>query len=127
MALGKSAQVYLIDEPSAYLDSEQRVISAKIMKRFTINANKTAFIVEHDFIMATYLADRVIVYEGTPARECTARAPVGLLEGMNKFLKILGITFRRDKTNFRPRINKQGSTKDQEQKKSGKFFYVDED
>lgn len=127
MALGKAAQVYLIDEPSAYLDSEQRVIAAKILKRFTLNANKTAFVVEHDFIMATYLADRVIVYEGTPARECVARAPVGLLEGMNKFLKILGITFRRDKTNFRPRINKFGSTKDQEQKKSGKYFYTDDD
>jgi ATP-binding cassette subfamily E protein 1 len=127
LALGKAAQVYLIDEPSAYLDSEQRVIAAKILKRFTLNANKTAFVVEHDFIMATYLADRVIVYEGTPARECVARAPVGLLEGMNKFLKILGITFRRDKTNFRPRINKFGSTKDQEQKKSGKYFYTDDD
>ena len=97
------------------------------MKRFTLNANKTAFVVEHDFIMATYLADRVIVYEGTPARECVARTPVALLEGMNKFLKILGITFRRDKQNFRPRINKFGSTKDQEQKKSGKFFYTDDD
>ena len=73
--MGKSANVYLIDEPSAFLDSEQRVIAAKVLKRFTINANKTSFIVEHDFIMATYLADRVIVYEGKPAKECWAKAP----------------------------------------------------
>jgi len=126
LALGKAANVYLIDEPSAYLDSEQRVIAAKIIKRFTLNANKTSFVVEHDFIMATYLADRVIVYEGEPARECFARAPVPLVEGMNKFLKLMEITFRRDKTTYRPRINKKGSVKDQEQKKSGKFFYVED-
>ena len=83
--------------------------------------------VEHDFIMATYLADRVIVHDGSPAVESTARAPVPLLEGMNKFLKIMNITFRRDPTNYRPRINKLGSVKDQDQKKSGKYFYIDTD
>jgi ATP-binding cassette, sub-family E, member 1 len=127
LALGKAANVYLIDEPSAYLDSEQRIIASKIIKRFTINSNKSAFVVEHDFIMATYLADRVIVHDGEPAKECTARYPVPLLEGMNKFLKLMNITFRRDPTNYRPRINKQGSVKDQEQKKSGKYFIVDDD
>ena len=58
LALGKPADVYLLDEPSAYLDSEQRVIAAKVIKRFILSAKKTAFIVEHDFIMATYLADQ---------------------------------------------------------------------
>lgn len=58
LALGKKANVYLIDEPSAYLDSEQRIIASKVIKRFILNSNKTAFVVEHDFIMATYLADR---------------------------------------------------------------------
>ena len=62
--------------------------------------------VEHDFIMATYLADRVVVYDGRPGIECTANSPQGLLSGMNTFLKQLEITFRRDPTNFRPRINK---------------------
>lgn len=76
--------------------------------------------------MATYLADRVIVYEGEPAKNCVAKAPVSLVEGMNKFLEMMGITFRRDKTSHRPRINKKGSVKDQEQKKSGNFFYVED-
>jgi len=58
LVLGKKASVYLIDEPSAYLDSEQRMIASKVIKRYVLNSNKTAFIVEHDFIMATYLADR---------------------------------------------------------------------
>ena len=46
-----------------------------------MHSKKTAFIVEHDFIMAAYLADRVIVYEGEPAREATASAPQSLLTG----------------------------------------------
>lgn len=76
LCLGKPADIYLIDEPSAYLDSEQRIIAAKVIKRFILHAKKTAFIVEHDFIMATYLADRVIVYEGTPSVKSYANAYV---------------------------------------------------
>ena len=103
LALGTPADVYLIDEPSAYLDSEQRINCAKVIKRFIMHSKKTAFVVEHDFIMATYLADRVVVYEGKPGIEATATAPQGLLSGMNQFLKNLQVTFRRDPTNFRPR------------------------
>jgi translation initiation factor RLI1 len=127
LALGKPADIYLIDEPSAYLDSEQRIVTAKVIKRFILHARKTAFIVEHDFIMATYLADRVIVYTGLPAIDCVCNAPQSLLSGMNAFLKDLAITFRRDPTNHRPRINKLNSVKDKEQKSAGTFFYLDTD
>jgi ATP-binding cassette subfamily E protein 1 len=127
LCLGQPADVYLIDEPSAYLDSEQRIIAAKVIKRFILHAKKTGFVVEHDFIMATYLADRVIVYEGEPSVDCVANAPQNLLSGMNKFLKGLDITFRRDPTNFRPRINKMDSLMDREQKEAGNFFFMMED
>merc|ERR1712050_226009 len=126
LALGKPADIYLIDEPSAYLDVEQRGVAARVLKRFIIHAKKTAFIVEHDFIMATYLADRVVVYDGEPGVHCIASAPVSLLQGMNTFLKQLEITFRRDPTNFRPRINKAESVKDREQKLAGSYFLLDE-
>jgi ATP-binding cassette subfamily E protein 1 len=96
----------------------------QVIKRFIMHSKKTAFIVEHDFIMATYLADRVIVYEGQPSKNATARSPQSLLTGMNSFLKNLDITFRRDPTNFRPRINKLNSTKDREQKDAGTFYYI---
>ena len=125
VAMGKEADVYLIDEPSAYLDVEQRIVTAKSIKKFILLMFKTAFVVEHDFIMATYLADKVIVYEGTPGVDCIANSPSPLVEGMNKFLKLLGITFRRDKNNFRPRINKFDSVLDKEQKQSGNFFTVE--
>jgi len=126
IALGTPADLYLIDEPSAYLDSEQRIAAAKVIKRFIMHAKKTGFIVEHDFIMATYLADRVIVYEGTPSVSAVATSPQSLLTGMNQFLKSLEVTFRRDPENYRPRINKMDSVKDVEQKSSGNFFFMDD-
>jgi ATP-binding cassette subfamily E protein 1 len=126
LCLGKPADVYLIDEPSAYLDSEQRLVAAKVIKRFILHAKKTGFVVEHDFIMATYLADRVIVFEGSPSVETTANTPQSLLSGMNKFLEQLKVTFRRDPNNFRPRINKANSIKDFEQKLSGNFFFLED-
>ncbi|KAG5654450.1 ABC transporter E member 2 [Sphagnurus paluster] len=118
--------VYLLDEPSSFLDSEQRIIASKVIKRFILHAKKTAFVIEHDFIMATYLADRVIVFEGQPAVAATATPPQTLLSGMNRFLASLEITFRRDPTNFRPRVNKLNSVKDREQKTAGNYFFLEE-
>lgn len=126
LCLGQPADIYLIDEPSAYLDSEQRIHAGKVIKRFILHSKKTGFVVEHDFIMATYLADRVVVYEGVPARKCKANSPQSLLSGMNMFLKSLEITFRRDPSNYRPRINKYDSILDKEQKEKGQFFFLDE-
>ena len=136
LCLGAPADIYLIDEPSAYLDSEQRIIAAKVIKRFILHAKKTAFVVEHDFIMATYLADRVIVFDGQPSVKARANKPQSLLTGMNSFLKSLDVTFRRDPTNFRPRyveylslandsINKLNSQKDEEQKLQGNYFFLE--
>lgn len=127
LALGIPADIYLIDEPSAYLDSEQRIIAARVIKRYIMHCKKTAFIVEHDFIMATYLADRVIVFDGQPGVDARANAPESLLTGCNKFLKNLDVTFRRDPSNFRPRINKYQSQLDQEQKLAGNYFFLEAD
>ncbi|KAL8667559.1 MAG: hypothetical protein Q9168_007225 [Polycauliona sp. 1 TL-2023] len=127
LALGIPADIYLIDEPSAYLDSEQRIIAARVIKRFIMHAKKTAFIVEHDFIMATYLADRVIVFDGQPSIDAKANTPESLLTGCNKFLKNLDVTFRRDPNSFRPRINKHNSQLDQDQKLHGNYFFLEDD
>lgn len=126
LALAKPCDIYLIDEPSAYLDSEQRVITSRVMKRWIMSAKRAAFVVEHDFIMATYLADKVILFDGEPAKETYCTSPETMVSGMNKFLKLMDITFRRDPTNFRPRINKMDSQKDQEQKKVGNYFLIEE-
>jgi len=76
--------------------------------------------------MATYLADRVIVFEGTPSISTSANSPQSLLVGMNKFLELLSITFRRDPNNFRPRINKLDSVKDVDQKRAGQYFFLED-
>lgn len=125
LALGKQADIYLIDEPSAYLDSEQRIICSKVIRRFIIHSKKTAFVVEHDFIMATYMADKVMVFEGQPSVEAYARKAESLLTGCNRFLKNLNVTFRRDPNSFRPRINKLDSQMDKEQKASGDYFFLE--
>ncbi|ABW98138.1 rli1 (nucleomorph) [Hemiselmis andersenii] len=122
MCLAKSCEIYLIDEPSAYLDLEQRMNVAKIIKNFIYEEEKSSFIVEHDFMMSTYLADKVIVFE-KKNEFSKAGTPQKVGDGMNLFLKDLEITFRRDTTNFRPRINKLDSLKDREQKLEGKYFY----
>jgi len=128
LCLGTPATVYLLDEPSAGLDCEQRVIVSKVIRRWIIShMQKTAFIVEHDFVMASALSDRVIVYSGNPGVECTANSPTGLADGFNCFLKQLDVTFRRDPVNFRPRVNKKASSKDREQKAAGQYFVFDAD
>jgi ATP-binding cassette, sub-family E, member 1 len=124
LCLGKNTDVYLLDEPSAYLDSEQRIIVSKVIRQFIVNRKKRAFIVEHDFIMATYLADRVINFTGNPSIACHAKAPEKMSIGMNSFLEELNVTFRHDPTNYRPRINKPDSVKDREQKVAKKYFLV---
>ena len=126
LCLGKNCDIYLIDEPSSYLDSEQRLIISKILKKFIINSKKLAFVVEHDFIMATYLADQVVLFEGKPSIECKATAPLPVNKGINKFLKQLDITFRKDPLNFRPQINKNNSVKDKQQKIAGQYYFSED-
>lgn len=126
LCLAKPCNIYLIDEPSAYLDSEQRIVVGKVMKRWIMSSKRAAFVVEHDFIMATYMADKVILFEGTPAKDTRCCGPQSLVTGMNKFLKMMDVTFRRDPTNFRPRVNKFASRKHQEQVSEGNYFLMDE-
>ena len=126
LCLGKPAQFYLFDEPSAGLDCEQRIVAAKVMKRWVAShLGRTLLLVEHDFVVTSSLADKIVVYEGAPGVECTARSPVSVVDGFNRFLKTLDVTFRRDPVNFRPRINKKGSRGHKEQKANGDFYKLD--
>lgn len=123
ICLGKEASIYLLDEPSAFLDSEQRIAISKIIKRFIYGRKKIAFVVEHDLIVGTYLADKVVVFEGEPGIRSHATKPMDIQSGMNIFLKNLDVTFRRDSGNYRPRVNKPGSAKDRSQKEENKYFF----
>ncbi|MBD3259001.1 ribosome biogenesis/translation initiation ATPase RLI [Candidatus Woesearchaeota archaeon] len=123
LALSKECDLILLDEPSAYLDVEQRLAVAKIIGNVAENKGLSIMVVDHDLLFLDYLSERLLVFDGEPARHGRARGPFSMEEGMNKLLKELDITLRRDETTGRPRINKPGSQKDQEQKKKGRYYY----
>ncbi len=117
--LAKDADVYLIDEPSAYLDVEERVSVAKAIKDLMVEKEKTAFIVDHDLLLVSYLADSIIVFSGESGVKGEASGVKNFEEGIGELLKSLDITLRKDVESGRPRINKRGSVLDREQKSSG--------
>ncbi|MCH8328988.1 MAG: ribosome biogenesis/translation initiation ATPase RLI [Nanoarchaeota archaeon] len=121
--LGQDAELYLLDEPSAYLDVEQRLIVAKVIRDFVELENKSALIVDHDLLFLDYLSDKLMVFDGVPAKNGIVKGPYSMEDGMNMFLKKLGITLRRDKESLMPRVNKLDSKLDREQKEKGKFYY----
>ena len=121
--LSKDADLYVIDEPSAHLDVEQRVQATSAIRRYAENHDATVMVIDHDIYMIDLLADRLMVFDGEPARHGRAKPPQEMREGMNDFLADLGITFRRDERTGRPRINKPESQKDREQKKQGEYYY----
>jgi ATP-binding cassette, sub-family E, member 1 len=123
-ALSQKADLILLDEPSAYLDVEQRLIISKIIRNLADLKGFSVMVVDHDLVFIDYLSDRLLVFEGEPAVKGVAHGPFSMEEGMNHLLKDVGITLRRDVESGRPRINKPGSQKDSEQKKSGKYYYA---
>ncbi|AEN07268.1 ribosome biogenesis/translation initiation ATPase RLI [Halolamina sp.] len=123
--LSKDADLYLLDEPSAHLDVEQRVQATSAIRRYTENHDATAMVIDHDIYMIDLLSDRLMVFDGEPAQHGTARPPTEMRAGMNDFLGDLDITFRRDERTGRPRINKPDSQKDREQKRNGEYYYTD--
>ena len=125
LALSQKADVYLFDEPSAFLDIEQRFEFASLLRRVISENEKCAFVVDHDIVFIDAIANRLIVFDGKSSARGHASAPLNKRSGMNGFLKVAGITMRRDKDSARPRINKPGSQLDTEQKAAGEYFYYD--
>lgn len=124
VALAKEADIYLFDEPSAYIDVEERLTVAKAIKRVGELRRTLTFLVDHDIAIIDYVAHRVMVFEGAPGKEGYANPPTDLRTGMNKFLKNVGITFRRDPKTGRPRVNKPGSYLDRKQRSLGEYYYI---
>lgn len=122
--LSRKADLYLLDEPSAYLDVEERLNMAKTIRRVIENRNVTAFVVEHDVVTQDFIANRLMVFTGKPGLEGIANTPTSLRKGMNTFLKEMQVTFRRDPATKRPRVNKEGSKLDKFQKQIGEYYYV---
>ncbi len=122
--LSQDADLYLLDEPSAYLDVEQRLIVSKIIKELMEDKGKTALVVDHDLLFLDHLSKKLLVFEGEPAESGKCSGPFAMEDGMNLFLKDLAITFRRDEESGRPRANKLGSVLDRKQKEENRFYYT---
>jgi len=125
LTLSQDADIYLFDEPTAFLDVEQRLKTARAVKRIVESRNTASIIVDHDIVFIDYISDRAMVFYGEPGEEGHASAPMNLRSAMNSFLHDVGITFRRDKETKRPRVNKQNSYLDREQKEKGEYYYLD--
>ncbi|BAP60518.1 RNase L inhibitor [Methanococcus maripaludis KA1] len=124
--LSQDADLYLIDEPSAFLDVEQRLTTSRVIRRMADEKEAAMFVVDHDILFQDYISDRFIVFSGIAGSNGTGSEPLQKRAGANKFLKEMGITFRRDPDTGRPRVNKEGSQRDVYQKEIGEYYYLDE-
>jgi len=123
ITLSKDADVYAFDEPSAFIDVEDRLKVAEIIKDFMIKKEKSAIVVDHDVQFIDYIGDSMLVFKGEPGIEGHVMGPLSKKEGMNEVLKMLDITYRMDKETQRPRINKADSQLDKQQRKEGRYYY----
>ena len=124
--LSRDADLYILDEPSAHLDVEQRVKVTRMIKHHAEGRQVGIMVIDHDIYLIDMISERILVFEGEPGVRGTAAGPFRMRDGMNRFLQELDVTFRRDQSG-RPRINKPGSFLDREQKSMGEFYYYAQD
>ena len=124
--LSRDADLYILDEPSAHLDVEQRVKVTRMIKHHAEGRDVGIMVIDHDIYLIDMISERILVFEGEPGVRGSAAGPFRMRDGMNRFLQELDVTFRRDQSG-RPRINKPGSFLDREQKSMGEFYYYAQD
>ena len=122
--MAQDTEVYALDEPSAFLDVEDRFVVARAVNRMVKTRGKAAVIIDHDLQVVDIVSDRLLVFVGEPGVSGEATAPLTKEDGMNEFLRKVGLTYRRDINTGRPRVNKPGSKLDREQKEKGAYYYV---
>ena len=119
----QKVDLYALDEPSAFLDVEDRIAVAKFLQKFVRSFGKSAIIIDHDLQLMDLVSDSMIIFEGESGKAGIATSPMPKPEAMNRFLKSLDMSFRRDEKSLRPRVNKMESRLDKDQKTSGNFYY----
>jgi len=119
----QKADLYALDEPSAFLDVEDRIAVGKFLQKFCRSFGKSAIVIDHDLQLMDLVSDSMVIFEGTSSIEGHATSPLPKIDAMNRFLKSLDITFRRDEKSRRPRVNKDGSRLDKDQKGSQNYYY----
>ncbi len=122
--LAIESDLVLLDEPSAFIDVEDRLRVADVIRSVIDLKGKTALLVDHDILFQDYASDRLIVFSGIPAKAGISSEPMPMRDGMNRFLHEMQVTFRRDGSTGRPRVNKQDSRLDREQKQRNEYYYT---
>ena len=125
LALARPATLYLLDEPSAYLDADERMSMARLIRRQVERQAVSALVVDHDVYFLDLACDALMAFrldapDGSRGR---GDGPFPMREGMNRLLRTVDITFRRDAETLRPRINREGSVLDREQRAKGEYYY----
>ncbi len=118
----KDADLYLLDEPFASLDIEQRLKVSKFIRDIIKTKGKSCFIIDHDLVFLDWVSDKVMTFLGEPGKYGKVYGPMGIKEGINLLLKEVGITIRRDEETNRPKINKENSRLDIIQKERGEYY-----
>jgi len=119
----QKVDLYALDEPSAFLDVEDRIAVAKFIQKFVRSFGKSAIIIDHDLQLMDLVSDTMVIFEGRSGVAGKATSPMRKADAMNRFLKSLDMSFRRDERSLRPRVNKLESRLDKDQKTSGNFYY----
>ena len=119
----QKVDLYALDEPSAFLDVEDRIAIAKFLQKFVRSFGKSAIVIDHDLQLMDLISDTIVIFEGESGAKGNATSPLPKSDAMNKFLKSLDMSFRRDEKSLRPRVNKLESRLDKDQKSSGNFYY----
>lgn len=119
----QKVDLYALDEPSAFLDVEDRIAVAKFLQKFVRSFGKSAIVIDHDLQLMDLISDSMVIFEGESGAAGIATSPMPKADAMNRFLKSLDMSFRRDEKSLRPRVNKLESRLDKDQKSSGNFYY----
>ena len=123
ICLLQKADLYALDEPSAFLDVEDRIAVGKFLQKFCRSFGKSAIVIDHDLQLMDLVSDSMVIFEGVSSVKGYATSPLPKIDAMNRFLKSLDITFRRDEKSRRPRVNKDGSRLDKDQKSNQNYYY----
>ncbi|KAJ3425958.1 atp-binding cassette sub-family e member [Anaeramoeba flamelloides] len=124
LALGKTVDLYILDEPFQYLDSEQQIKCANVIRNFMTKYEKRCLISLHNLMITHFLANSIIVFEQIEPQLFIANSIESVYNGLNRFLNLLQITACIDKNTHRLRLNKNTSQKDVQQKKNNVYFFV---
>lgn len=123
--LSREADIYLLDEPTAFLDVDERITISKVIRTVVERREAVALVVDHDVQLIDLVSDKLMIFEGEPGVKGFGRGPIDKFKGMNSFLEKMGITYRRDPQTGRPRVNKPGSRLDREQKENKQYYYTE--